>query len=96
MPEFGRLDYLTRVGWVVGHSGIALQDPARYVRRLGESRGLVARFVPGEPGGPYGEPVLSGEVPPFPEAPQGRIAVSKVTECAACGAAHATAWECVL
>jgi hypothetical protein len=31
---FVRLEYLTRDGWVKGHAGLTLQDPARYVERL--------------------------------------------------------------
>jgi hypothetical protein len=37
-----RLEYLTRKGWVVGHAGIALLHPDRYVERLTE-RGKFGR-----------------------------------------------------
>lgn len=37
-----RLEYLTRKGWVVGHAGISLLDPGRYVERL-TARGKFGR-----------------------------------------------------
>jgi hypothetical protein len=39
-----RMEYLTRKGWVVGHNGIALLHPERYVERL-EANGKVGRAV---------------------------------------------------
>jgi len=33
-PYFCRLEYLTSKGWSVGHAGIALLSPQRYVERL--------------------------------------------------------------
>lgn len=41
-PTLCRLEYLTRLGWVVGHAGINLLDPSRYVERL-EAHGKVGR-----------------------------------------------------
>lgn len=35
-PTLCRLEYLTPTGWVVGHAGVSLLDPARYVERLTE------------------------------------------------------------
>lgn len=34
MSTLVRIEYLTADGWTVGHAGIALLDPARYVERL--------------------------------------------------------------
>lgn len=42
VPTLVQLEYLTRDGWVVGHKGIALLQPARYVERLA-ARGKVGR-----------------------------------------------------
>jgi len=41
-PTFVRLEYLTPTGWELGHSGINLMNPARYVERLAE-RGKFGR-----------------------------------------------------
>lgn len=41
-PHFVRLEYYTATGWVMGHAGIALLDPAAYVKRL-EDRGKFGR-----------------------------------------------------
>ncbi|WP_027860115.1 hypothetical protein [Marmoricola sp. URHB0036] len=41
-PTLCRLEYLTTNGWAVGHAGIALLHPARYVERL-TARGKFAR-----------------------------------------------------
>jgi hypothetical protein len=95
MVEFGRLDYLTRAGWVVGHAGIALQDPQRYVTGLGR-RATVARFVPLDGDYRPGQPVLPPVVPEFSLAPRGKVPGTKISECAACGGPHDRPWECVL
>jgi hypothetical protein len=34
VPTLCRLEYLTPSGWVVGHAGMNLLDPGRYVERL--------------------------------------------------------------
>lgn len=106
MPTFGRLDYQTRVGWVVGHAGTNLQDPQAYVNRLAKPRvvagverpGVVARFVPGDPGGPWEAPVLPPDVPAFEDVPE-VVAVpigSRIVECADCGHPHKVPWGCLL
>jgi hypothetical protein len=97
MPEFGRLDYLTREGWVVGHAGIALNDPQRYVDMLAKPQETVARFVPYDGDHQPGEPLVPASgVPDFPSA-QGKVPRGlSIIQCAACGDAHKTAWECLL
>lgn len=42
VPTLCRLEYLTRKGWVVGHSAINLLHPERYVERL-EAHGKIGR-----------------------------------------------------
>jgi hypothetical protein len=106
MTNFGRLEYQTRAGWVNGHAGISLQDPQRYVDRLGQPRivggttkeGVVARFVPINEDWTTGEPVIvpSAGVPDFHHASQGILDLMEIMECAACGGRHKQPWECVL
>lgn len=43
-PQFCRLEYLNQHGWWVGHSGINLLHPERYVERLA-ANGKVGRVV---------------------------------------------------
>ena len=104
MPDFGRLDYLTRVGWVVGHAGISLQDPEKYVTGLAKDKvvqgvtknGTIARFVPLDGDWRAGSPVLPPVVPDFPNAPQEKTPITRISECAGCGDPHEKPWECVL
>lgn len=42
VPSLCRLEYLTPEGWVVGHAGVSLLNPAKYVERLAE-RGKFGR-----------------------------------------------------
>lgn len=42
MPTLVRLEYLTPTGWALGHAGINLLHPERYVKRL-EERGKFGR-----------------------------------------------------
>jgi hypothetical protein len=96
MPEFGRLDYLTKIGWVEGHAGIALVEPQRYIDKLLAGKEIVARFVPGGPGERTALPLLpSAAVFAFHTA-QGKVPITRIVECAACGQPHQTAWECIL
>lgn len=57
-PTFCRLEYLTPNGWEVGHHGINLLYPARYVERLID-KGKVGRVII----------VDTGEVITAPSAP---------------------------
>lgn len=43
-PTFCKLEYLTPDGWVVGHSGINLIHPRRYVERLAKN-GKIGRII---------------------------------------------------
>lgn len=38
VPTLVRLEYLTPGGWVVGHAGVNLLHPERYVERLAERK----------------------------------------------------------
>jgi hypothetical protein len=44
VPEFCRIEYLTPNGWTVGHAGLNLMNPQRYVKMLAK-RGTVGRAV---------------------------------------------------
>lgn len=43
-PTLVRLEYRTPNGWVIGHKGIALLHPGRYVERLAE-KGKIGRAI---------------------------------------------------
>jgi hypothetical protein len=93
MAEFGRLDYLTPAGWGVGHSGLNLIDPQRYVDKLHKDRQVTARFVPL---GEDFQPIHPSILPPPPHEANGRAPVHRISECEACGNQHRKAWECIL
>lgn len=96
MTTFGRLDYLTRVGWVVGHAGWNLVNPEKYVAGL-EKREVFGRFVEiGDDYQPTGYVAVSPNAPKFSLAPQGKVPITTVKECAACGDEHRRAWECLI
>jgi hypothetical protein len=44
VPTFCKLEYLTTNGWVVGHAGVNLLHPQRYIERLA-ARGKVGRVT---------------------------------------------------
>lgn len=101
MPEFGRLEYHTSAGWVVGHAGMALQDPQAYVDGLAkrqkdkEPAPVIARFVTLDENFQPGKVFRPAAVPPFHESPGG-APVTRVKECAACGGEHGRRFECLL
>jgi hypothetical protein len=62
-PTLCRLEYLTRQGWVVGHSGVNLLNPAGYVERL-TAHGKVGRAAALDDRlQPNGEVWVSPEIP---------------------------------
>jgi hypothetical protein len=100
MPEFGRLEYLTTAGWVVGHAGMALQDPQKYVDGLA-NRGprddrppVYARFVVLDENFKPSMKFEPAEVPPPEKA--GGVPITRITECAACGEPHERRFECLI
>jgi hypothetical protein len=93
MVEFCRVEYEVPEGWVLGHNGVGLVDPATYADRLAK-RGVSARvtvlgpdFQPVEVFTAAGDPAAESVQP---------LRVLSITECAACGTPHSKKWECIL
>jgi hypothetical protein len=90
-----RLEYLTRVGWVVGHGGLRFVDPQAYVDGLAGKK-IVARCVGLDQNlQPTKEVYVAANPPPAHDSPGG-APVTRVTECAACGEPHDRPWGCLL
>jgi hypothetical protein len=92
-----RLEYLTPAGWAVGHSGLRLLHPAKYVERK-QAKEKVARAVElGDDMQPTGR-VWEPENMETSEETQdtGFLARRGVASCANCGESHPTPWECLL
>lgn len=90
---FVRLEYLTRDGWQVGHEGIELLYPQRYVDRLYEKSkfGRTIDLSTGE--------ML--EPPELPDPSQLRPSTTRVPSltavCEGCGSAdHEYQWQCLI
>jgi hypothetical protein len=44
VPEFCRIEYRTRRGWAIGHAGINLMDPQKYIDKLAKG-GTIGRAI---------------------------------------------------
>lgn len=98
MPTLVRLEYLTPRGWVVGHAGIALLDPQRYVDRLLAKEKFGRCIVLDESLQPTGEVF---EPPALPDPAdlresETKIPALRVSQCSICGQPHGRAYECIL